>query len=289
MTNSHTTTNQSINLDWYDYGARFYDPQIGRFTTVDPLVEERNWVSPYNFVQNNPISRFDPDGTLDAPIYDEDANFLGTDNQGLQGKAIVMKKNNFTQGMSHKDALSKSLGPEGLKSDAAVSKLLSHYDNLKSRPDYDGFVTIGEGIDWAKQHPYTLPNNITPDNSLYLDASKLNFCDLSVNNIGLQERQEGNVNLLNYVNLISSSSLSTTYALGNTQMQLLNAKSGTVKLFWDDYNWDYHNCPQALRDAGKLPQNKRDRLIYYERQREGLNDSHGFRVFIYGIGTIKTK
>jgi RHS repeat-associated protein len=276
-------------VDRYDYGARMYDPQIGRWHAVDPLASERSWVSPYNFVQNNPISRFDPNGTLDAPIYDRDANFLGTDDQGLQGKAIVMEKDKFTQGMSHEEALSNSLGAEGLSSDAATSKLLTHYDNLKTRPDYDGFVTLGEGIDWAKEHPFTLPNNITPDNSLYLDASKLNFGDLSVKNIGLQEGQKGNVNLLDYVNLISSSSISSTYALGNTQMRLLNANSGSVQLFWDDYNWNYLIYPQSLRDAGKLPENSRDKLIYRERQRTGLNDSHGFRVFIYGIGTIKTK
>jgi len=277
-----------VNLDLYDFGNRFLDPQIGRWTTMDPLTEERDYISPYNFVQNNPISKFDPDGALDAPIYDQDANFLGTDDQGLQGKAIVMDKDKFTQGMSHEEALSNSLGAEGLSSDAALSKLLTHYDNLKTRPDYDGVVTVGEGIDWAKQHPNTLPNNITPDNSLYLDASKLNFGDLSVKNIGLQEGQKGNVNLFDYVKL-NGSSVSTTYALGNTQMQLLNAKSGNVKLFWDDYNWDYHNYPQSLRDAGKLPTNTRDKLIYYERKRTGLNDSHGFRVFIYGTGTIKTK
>lgn len=32
------------------------------------MAEERSWVSPYNFVQNNPLSRIDPDGALDYPI-----------------------------------------------------------------------------------------------------------------------------------------------------------------------------------------------------------------------------
>ncbi len=50
----------------YYYGARYYASWLGRFVSVAPMAEERNWATPYNYVQNNPIMRVDTDGRLDG-------------------------------------------------------------------------------------------------------------------------------------------------------------------------------------------------------------------------------
>ena len=50
------------NIGLIDYGARFYDPDLSRWTTPDPLAEKYYGISPYAFCNNNPVNFVDLDG-----------------------------------------------------------------------------------------------------------------------------------------------------------------------------------------------------------------------------------
>ncbi|MEZ5199158.1 MAG: RHS repeat-associated core domain-containing protein [Bacteroidales bacterium] len=50
------------NLNWMDFGARMYDPQIGRWHCADPAVQ---YSSPYLAMGNDPMNRIDPNGMWD--------------------------------------------------------------------------------------------------------------------------------------------------------------------------------------------------------------------------------
>jgi len=70
-------------LGQYDYGARFYDPVIGRWSVIDPLVElYQEDTSPYIYVLNNPIRLTDPDGRYPFP-YDSALPFLNGVGRGI--------------------------------------------------------------------------------------------------------------------------------------------------------------------------------------------------------------
>ena len=52
---------------FYDYGARYYNPNIGRFLTIDRYAEKYYMLTPYQYAANNPIKYIDVNGDSIGP------------------------------------------------------------------------------------------------------------------------------------------------------------------------------------------------------------------------------
>ena len=61
-----------LGLNFYDYGARNYDPAIGGWMNIDPLAESYYSHTPYSYCMNNPVYFIDIDGRKWASKKDEE-------------------------------------------------------------------------------------------------------------------------------------------------------------------------------------------------------------------------
>lgn len=88
-------------MGWYDYHARYYDPQLGRWHVVDPHAGNYFNFSPYNYALNNPVNVVDPDG--------RDVEFIIDRNKKGEITGVTLRSNIYITGSGASSQRAKSL------------------------------------------------------------------------------------------------------------------------------------------------------------------------------------
>ncbi|MGS0747491.1 RHS repeat-associated core domain-containing protein [Halpernia sp. GG3] len=112
----------------YDYGARMYMPDIGRWGVVDPLAEFQRKINPYAYCYNNPVNFYDPTGMIGEGGPDDPR-------PGTTGTKTLANGEKETQ--------IQEVVIQGKGKSSAVSTVL---DIAEWIPVAGNFVTIGRGL-----------------------------------------------------------------------------------------------------------------------------------------------
>lgn len=130
----------------YYFGARYYDPSIGRFLSPDktiPRLDDPQSLNSYAYARNNPLSRIDPNGEADKPATDPRVVALlnRPDNRSFQ--KVLVGSNNSSPLDFQNALLSGSLKNKGSSSWLKFLGLMGEavfIDRVNSNPFFSGYA-----------------------------------------------------------------------------------------------------------------------------------------------------
>ena len=164
-----------LGIVMYDYGARWYDAAVGRFSSVDPLASDFPSWNNYHYVYNNPMRFTDPTGMSadDIIVTSKDGTELFTLDDGKKEITTMTAQEAYKQGIQwfepEADNFMELIGiSEGASSDKLKHFTLSDIENFANidRPML-AYRSGGSG-DWkANKKPGDGYLLVTIDNSPY--------------------------------------------------------------------------------------------------------------------------
>jgi RHS repeat-associated protein len=126
-------------LDYF--GARYYDPALGKWLSVDPLADNYYSWSPYNYSMNDPINKYDPDGQF---VWG--AVIGAAVDAGMQVASGMASGQSFSEAVSNIDGTSVAISAAAGLASGGLSTLTKAYKAGKTIAAVgNAVISAGEG------------------------------------------------------------------------------------------------------------------------------------------------